>query len=193
MSSKKVFLVLLTIIFITLLNASDTLEIHKNEIIDIMQLYKLDNEKRDERLKPIKKVVIEKPVYKPKLSKKINKNENITKDNKPIVHDFTHTTVWGEFKVQIIEYPDKNFFKFGFDSKYPVQGVEIIDSESKNGVYNKNLNDLTMYSDQVNYTFKPVYLMILKANINNEIQPCIIPLYKKEKVKIKWKRKKLYR
>jgi hypothetical protein len=35
--------------------------------------------------------------------------------------------------------------------------------------------------------------MILKANINNEIQPCIIPLYKKEKVKIKWKRKKLYR
>ena len=102
------------------------------------------------------------------------------------MHNFDHSTVWGKYKVQVIEYPGENYFKVGFESKYPIQNVQILDGSRKNSViYNKNLNDIKKYSDKVSYTFKPIYKLVLKADISGEIQPSIIPLYKEAKVKYK--------
>jgi hypothetical protein len=183
---KKPLLLSLIFILAVPIFALDSLEVQKEEIKDIAKTFKTDIDKRSGRIKPVPKIKIQAPKTRAGAVKAAKKPQE-AKAYEPVIYDYSHKTVWGEFKINVIEYPDKNYFKFGFESKFPVQSVEVIDNtpNKKSTLYQKNLNDIKKYSDQVNFAYKPVYILILKADINGEIQPNIIPLYKETQVKYK--------
>jgi hypothetical protein len=168
--------------------AADNMDEYRDEIWDIAKAYKFENTKRKMRLMPVVKVNVPDPVHrqsKKKAAAVIAEDKGSIENKLPVVYDFTNSTAWGTFTVRVIETAGENSFKVSFESPYPVQNLEIIDSTTKIKVITVNLNDINKYTVQVNYAFKPVYVLILKANINDEIQPQIIPLYKNVNVKTK--------
>jgi hypothetical protein len=162
-----------------------SLQTQKDEIWEMAKLYKLDNQKRSVRLPSAPKANIGKPIYRVQKGNKSTADAQVTQDNKPRVYNFETTTAWGTYKVEAIEYPGQPYFDVTFQSPHPAQGLVIRDTTRKMDIDTKNLPDV--YSPdaplRINYAYQPIYLMILKVSVNGEIQPQIIPLYKKANVK----------
>ena len=158
-----------------------SLQTQKDEIWEMAKLYKLDNQKRSVRLPSAPKANIGKPIYRGKKPAIGSIAVPVGQDDKPRIYKFETTTPWGTYKVEAIEYPGKPYFDVTFDSPNPVQGLVIRDTTRKMDIDTKNLADV--YTPDVplriNYAYQPIYLLILKASVNGEIQPQIIPLYKK--------------
>jgi hypothetical protein len=183
---KKTSLIIVGLLSTGLLYAGEqSLKIQKDEIWEIAKLYKQDNQKRAVRLPAAAKANIGKPIYRAYTNKTGTAAAPVVQDNKPRVYNFETTTAWGTYKVEAIDYPGENYFDVTFESKQPIQGLVIRDMERKMDVFTCNLADVTTPDKpiRINYAYRPIYLMILKANLNDVIQPQIIPLYKKSMTK----------
>ena len=168
--------------------SEESMKLNKEETKDIMNLFMRENKSREMRLKPAIPVKIKAPVGSSKAVKRTSsagKTAAAVTSKQPVIYNFKKSSVWGEFAATVIDYPGKNYFKVSYDIQYPAQYVEVFDGVSKNKVYKENLNDVSRYSMQVNYEFKPVYKLLLKVVINDEIQPVIIPLYEETTIKHK--------
>jgi hypothetical protein len=183
---KILFITGFIILFVSFLFAGEeSLQMQKDEIWDMAKLYKADNIKRKARLSTAPNAAyIGKPIYKPQ-KKKIKtaaaQTTNDSNDTKPVVYNFTATTAWGTYKAEVIAYPGKPYFDVTFESPQPIEGIVIRDTGRQMNIFTKNLQDVTTPDDpiRINYAFSPIYVLILKANINDEIQPQIIPLFNK--------------
>jgi hypothetical protein len=190
---KKSLLIVVILFIATMLFAGDeSLQLQKDEIWDMAKMYKQENENRALRLPPAPKAKITSITHRTgnRTKSKIVLQTQITQPAaaviaKPNVYNFATTTAWGTSKVEVIEYPDKPYFDVTFDSENPVQGLVIRDSSRKMDVYTCYLNDIKTPDApiRINYAYSPTYIMILKTNVNDEIQPQIIALYKKDVVK----------
>jgi hypothetical protein len=188
---KKSLLIVVMLFTGTMLLAGDeSLQLQKDEIWDMAKMYKQENEKRAQRLPPAAKAVIGKILH--RVSKKAQKIAPVQQaaaavnvETKPNVYNFAATTAWGTCKAEVIEYPGKPYFDVTFDSENPVQGLVIRDNSRKMDVYTGYLSDVKAPDApiRINYAYSPMYLMILKTNVDGEIQPQIIALYKKDVVK----------
>jgi len=187
MSFKRLLLLITTIVlFGGILNAGEeSLQIQKDEIWAIAKLYKKENMKRSLRLPPAPKANIANPVYKQPRKQAQAAAIAPAVDNQPRIYTFDTTTAWGTYKAQVTENPGKMYFDVSFESPHPVQGITIRDTSRKMDIESKNLSNV--YSPEepirINYAYQPMYLLILKASISGEIQPQILPLYKKANVK----------
>jgi hypothetical protein len=187
----KKSLIIVALIFALAVTANageESLQAQKDEIWSMAKLYKQDNTKRSFRLPAAPKAKIGRPVYRPKTKRAGNATAaNIA----PVAQvqsrilNFSTTTAWGTYKVTVIDPQDKPYFDVTFESQQPVQEIVIRDTEKKIDAYNCSLPDIKIPDApiRINYAYKPLYLLILKANIDGEIQPQIIPLYKKNMTK----------
>jgi|GEM_PF-1830963 hypothetical protein len=191
---KKSLLIALSILTTSLLFAGDeSLQVQKDEIWDMAKLYKQDNEARLLRLPSAPKAKIGRIIH--RIAKKV-KSKTILQPQlaqaavsnvatKPNVYNFSVTTAWGTSKAEVIEYPGKQYFDVTFESENPVEGLVIRDNGRKMDVYTGYLSDIKAPDApiRINYAYSPIYLMILKTNVDDNIQPQIIALYKKDVVK----------
>jgi hypothetical protein len=188
----KKLLIIVTALFVgSLLYAGDeSLQLQKDEIWDMAKMYKQENAKRAQRLPPAPKAVIGKIVHRQgrKAQKTASKQQAaavVTVPTKPNVYNFSASTAWGNCKAEVIEYPGKQYFDVTFESENPVEGLVIRDNGRKMDVYTGYLSDIKAPDApiRINYAYSPIYLMILKTNVDDNIQPQIIALYKKDVVK----------
>lgn len=175
---------------IPVIAGDESLQIQKDEIWNMAKLYKQDNQKRAVRLPAAPKAQIGRPVYRPRTKRTGNSTTQAVNAapvavTQPRVLNFATTTAWGTYKVSVIDPQDKPYFDVTFDSQQPVQGIVVRDTDRKMDVYTCSLPDIKVPDApiRINYAYKPLYLLILKANVDGEIQPQIIPLYKKENTK----------
>lgn len=192
MKKSLIIVALFCVCIVPIYADDDSFEIQKQQIWNVAKLYKADNAKRTMRLPAAPKANIARPVYRPRTKRTISVQVPAAAvvaapvaDLKPRVLDFSSTTAWGSFKVTVFEYPDKPYFELTFESVQPVQGLVIRDVSKKIDVLTKYLNDVKVPDEpiRINYAYRPDYVLILKANIDGEIKPQIIPLYKKNTVK----------
>jgi hypothetical protein len=173
------------------LAGEESLQAQKDAIWAMATLYKLDNQKRAIRLPAAPKAKIGRPIYRPRTKRASNAiapaTNAVTIDEvQSRVLNYTAITAWGTYKAEVIEYPGKPYFDVTFESEHPIQGLVIRDGPRKMDVYTVYFNDVKTPPEpiRINYAYSPTYLMILKANIDGEIQPQIIALYKKDTQKI---------
>lgn len=100
-------------------------------------------------------------------------------------YDFSKTTPYGNFKVNVIEY--EKSFKVSFASQAPIQSYQLIDSETKITTAKGSVNDVMSYSFTVEKGFKPLYVLILAQYKDDFLSTNIIPLYQKTEVKTRGK------
>jgi hypothetical protein len=183
---KKSFIIIVALMFAGAIYAGDqSLQVQKDEIWEMAKLYKQDNENRAVRLPSAPKANIARPVYHARKVKSGAAAAVVQEDNKPRVYTFDATTAWGTYKAEVIEYPGEAYFDVTFESQQPIQGLVIRDQERKMDVYTCGLAEVTTPDKpiRINYAYKPIYLLVLKADIDDVIQPQIIPLFKRSTTK----------
>lgn len=186
---KKSLPIALLLFFTVALSAAEqSLQVQKDEIWNIARLYKQDNTKRSLRLPPAPKAKINKIIHRAYTAKKTAGAAAVPAaaiSTQPNVYNFSATTAWGTFNAEVIEYPGKPYFDVTFEAQHPIQGMVIRDGPRKLDIYTAYYNDIKAPDApiRINYAYQTNYLMILKANIDGEIQPQIIALFNRNVVK----------